>query len=160
MQSQLVNPIINLDRPLEKVLKKGEHIAIECHNTAGDNNSGSYEINLPYNEGESPEKWLVSKVSLLKASDGQSISTGPLQYTFNECLLLGGAKATFNQAALDIGIRTVTNFNKVLLEMTKHAFPAYVFCVQKRYLCSHLVYPRRMKLCSFISWFQELNAYL
>ena len=31
---------------------------------------------------------------------------------------------------------------------------------QKRYLCRHLVKPRSMKLCSFISRLQELNAYL
>ena len=29
MQSPLVNPIIDLERPLEKVLKKGEYIAIK-----------------------------------------------------------------------------------------------------------------------------------
>ena len=48
MQTLLVNPIINLERPLEKVLKKGEYIAIKCHITLGDNDSGSYIINLPY----------------------------------------------------------------------------------------------------------------
>ena len=97
---------------------------------------------------------------LLKTLDGQSISTGPLQYTFTERLLTGNAKATFNQAALGIGIRTIDNFNKVLAEMTNHAFPVYAFCEQKRYLCRHLVKPRSMKLCSFISRLQELNAYL
>ena len=44
--------------------------------------------------------------------------------------------------------------------MTKHAFPAYAFREQKRYLCRHLVKPRGMKLRSFISRLQELNAYL
>ena len=84
----------------------------------------------------------------------------PQRYTFTECLLTGDAKATFTQAALDIGIHTVENFNKVLAEMTKHAFPAYAFCRQKRYLHKHLIKPRHMKLCSFISKVQELNAYL
>ena len=79
---------------------------------------------------------------------------------FTECLLIGAARATFNQAALDIGIRTIDNFNKVLAEMTKHAFPAYAFREQKRYLRRHLVKPRSMKLRSFISRLQELNAYL
>ena len=46
---------------------------------------------------------------------------------FTEKLLTSYAKATFNQAALDIGIRTIDNSNKVLTEMTKHAFPAYAF---------------------------------
>ena len=67
---------------------------------------------------------------------------------------------TFNQAALDIGIYTVDNFNKVLAEMTKHVFPAYAFCKHKRYLCRYLVNPRSIKLRSFISRLQESNAYL
>ena len=44
--------------------------------------------------------------------------------------------------------------------MTKHAFPAYAFHEQKRYLHRHLVQPRSMKLRSFISRLQELSAYL
>ena len=68
MQHPLVNPILYLERPLEKVLKKEEYI--KCHNTPGDNDSGSYEINLPYYGVGSPEKWLVWKDKLLKALDG------------------------------------------------------------------------------------------
>ena len=37
MQTLLVKPIIDLERQLEKILKKGEYIAIKCHNTPGDN---------------------------------------------------------------------------------------------------------------------------
>ena len=44
--------------------------------------------------------------------------------------------------------------------MTKHAFLAYAFRDEKRYLRRHLVKPRSMKLRSFISRQQELNAYL
>ena len=94
------------------------------------------------------------------ALDDQSISMGPLRYTFTERLLTGDAKATFNQSAQVIGIHTIDNFNKVLMEMTKHAFPAYAFREQKRFLRRHLVKPRSMKLRSFISRLQELNAYL
>ena len=95
MQTPLANSIINQERPLEKVLKKGEYIA-KYHNIPGDNDSGSYEIYLPYYGGGSPEEWLVWKDKLLKALDGQSISTGPQRYTFTERLLTGDAKATFN----------------------------------------------------------------
>ena len=95
--SPLVNPIIDLERPLEKVLKKGEYIAIKCHNTPGVTDSGSYEINLPYYGGGSPEEWLVWKDKLLKALDGQSISTRPLRYTFAARLLTGDAKAILNR---------------------------------------------------------------
>ena len=54
MQTLLVNPIFDLERPLEKVLKKCKYIAIHCHNTPGDNGSGSYEIILPYYGGGTP----------------------------------------------------------------------------------------------------------
>ena len=67
--SPLVNPIIKLDRPLEKVLKKGKYIAIKCHNTPGDNDSRSYEINHPCYGGGSSKEWLVWKGKLLKVLD-------------------------------------------------------------------------------------------
>ena len=44
--------------------------------------------------------------------------------------------------------------------MTKHAFPAYAFHKQNRYLRRHLVKPMSIKLCSFISRIQKSNAYL
>ena len=44
--------------------------------------------------------------------------------------------------------------------MTKHAFPAYAFREQKRYLRMHLFKPRSMILHSFISRLQESNGYL
>ena len=88
------------------------------------------------------------------------MSTGLLRYTFTERLLTSDAKANCNQAAVDIGMRTIDNFNKVLLEMTKHTFAAYAFREEKRYLSKHLIKPRGMKLHSFISRLQELNAYL
>ena len=72
--SPLVNPVIDLKTPLEKFLKKGEYTVIKCHYTPGDKTSGSYEINLHYYRGGSPEKWFISKDKLLKALDGQDIS--------------------------------------------------------------------------------------
>ena len=129
---------------------------IKCHNTPGNNDSRFYEINLPYYGGGSPEEWLIWKDKLLKALDGQSISMGPSRYMFMESHLTDDAKAIFNQAALDIGIHSVDNFNKALAEMTKHAFPAYTFYKQKRNMRRHLVKHRSMKLRRL----QELNAYL
>ena len=95
IQTPLVNPIIDPERLLQKVLK-GEYLAIKCHNTPGNNDSGSYEIDLPYDGGGSPEGLLVWKDKLLKALDSQSINMGPQRYTFTESLLTSDAKATFN----------------------------------------------------------------
>ena len=83
-RTPLVNTIINLERPLEKTLKEGDYITIKCHNTPGDNDSGS------------PKEWLVWKDKVFKELDGLSINTGPSWYTFTERLLTGDAKATFN----------------------------------------------------------------
>ena len=139
IQTLLVNPIIDLERPGERILKEGGYAVIKCYNTPGDNETEFYEINLPYYGEGSPEEWLVGKDKLVKFLDGQGISTELHSYTFSERLLTSDEKATFNQTALDIGIRTVDNFNKVLAEMTKHAFPAYTFREQKRYLCRYLL---------------------
>ena len=84
---------------------------------------------------------------------------GPLRYIFDEKLLTFDVKATFKQATLDIGICIVHYFNKVLAEITKHAFPAYAFCKQKRYMFRHLVKHRSMKLHNLVSRLQEMNAY-
>ena len=73
IQSPLVNPIIGLERPLEKVRKMGDYIAIKYHNTPGDNESGSSETNLPYYGGGTLEEWLVWKDKLLKVLRGQGI---------------------------------------------------------------------------------------
>ena len=86
MQSPLENPKIDLERPLENVLKKGEYIAIKSHTTPGDNDSGSYEINIPYYGRGSSEEWLVWKDKLVNALDGQGISMGPQRYMFTERL--------------------------------------------------------------------------
>ena len=91
------------------MLEKGKYIAIKCHNTPVDNDSGSCEINLSCYGGGSTEEWLVWKDKLLKVLDRQGISTWPLRYSFTERLLIGDAKATLNQAALDIGICTFGN---------------------------------------------------
>ena len=90
IQVSLVNLFINLDRLNEKVLKKGKYVAIKCHNTSGDNDSGSYDNNLPYYRGGTPEDWLFWKDILHKALYNQSVRRGP------ESASLGDAKATFS----------------------------------------------------------------
>ena len=79
INTPLINPTIDLNWPLEKVLKKGKYIAIKCYNTPGDNESGCYDINLPYYGGGPPEEWLVWKDKLLITLDCQSINTGLLR---------------------------------------------------------------------------------
>ena len=51
VQTPLVNPIISLERLLQKVLQKGEYMAIKYYNIPGDNDSVSYVIHLPHYRG-------------------------------------------------------------------------------------------------------------
>ena len=44
IQSFIVNPIIDLERLLEKVLEKAKYIVIKCNKTPGDNDSGSITL--------------------------------------------------------------------------------------------------------------------
>ena len=105
-----------------------------------------------------PQRAVTWQPSLTPST--QVINTGPQRFTFTGRFFTGDAKAAFNQCTLDIGICTIDTFNKVLLEITKYSFPAYAFCIQKRYLHRRLIKPTNMKLCSFIGRLQELNAYL
>ena len=59
------------------------------------NDSGSYDINLPYYRGGSFEEKLVRKDKLLKALVGQSIGTEPQKDTFTERFLTSDVKTTF-----------------------------------------------------------------
>ena len=89
------------------------------------------------------------KDELLKALDGQSFSTGPQRYMFAERLFISDSRL-FKIVGLDISMFTKDNFNRVLLEMTKHTFPTYNFCKRERYLHRHLIKPRKMKRRIFI----------
>ena len=152
--------VCEVESPLQKVLKQGDYISIKCHNTPGITDSVTYDINLPYYGGGRHEEWLIWKDKLLRALDGQGISEGPQRYTFTESPLTDDAKATYTQAALVIGVLMVNEFNQVLAEMTKHTFSVYALREQKSFLHRYLVRSRSMKLRSFFSRLEELNAYL
>ena len=45
-----VNPIIDIERLLETILKKIKYIAIKCHDTHGDHDCEFHKIKAPTNE--------------------------------------------------------------------------------------------------------------
>ena len=75
---------------------------------------------------------------------------GSNPYNFTKRLLKGDMKATFNQTALNIGTHTVKNYNKVLIEMTKHVFPSYASHKQQRYIYRFLMRSRSMKINTYV----------
>ena len=84
-QTTLVKPIIDRERPLEKMLKKGGCLVIKCYNTPGGYYSGSYEINLSYYGGGSPGECFFGKTYYLRPWMANT-SVRDLKGT---CLLLG-----------------------------------------------------------------------
>ena len=56
-ESPLVNPISNLERLLQDILRKCKYIVIKCHNTPGEYDSGSCDINLPSCGGGLTQEW-------------------------------------------------------------------------------------------------------
>ena len=88
----------------------------KCHKTSGDNDSETYEINLPYYGGWSPDDFLIQKDKRLKVLDDQSISIETQRYTFTECLSSGDTKTFFHKLVLNLDICAVDYFKKV----TKH----------------------------------------
>ena len=107
IQTPLFIPIIDLEIPFEKIVKKCECIVIRCHKTSGVAYSVSFDIRLPYYGGGSSEDLLVWKDKSLKALEGQGISIGPQRFIFTPCLKRGDTKATFNQAVPDVVVCTV-----------------------------------------------------
>ena len=113
-------------------------------------NSCTDNIKLAYCGGGTPEEWLLWKDKLLQALRGQGISTGLNQYNFTRKLLKDDAKATLNQAALDIDVCDVDNYRKILLEMNKYSFSSHASCKQQSYFCRFIIEHMSMKLCTFI----------
>ena len=70
-----MNSIIDLERPI-KNFKNGEHIvlAIKCHKTPGDMESGTYEINLPHYEGEHLKSGFYGRINSFKHSKDKGLS--------------------------------------------------------------------------------------
>ena len=52
---ELVNSIIQLERPEKEDLEPIEYIDHTCHNTPGDSNSGKYVIKIPRFDSGTPE---------------------------------------------------------------------------------------------------------
>ena len=57
--THLVNSIINLKRPIEKVLEKGNYIATKYHDAFGEMDSEIYEDHLSYYGGNICDECLI-----------------------------------------------------------------------------------------------------
>ena len=80
---------------------------------------------------------------------------GPQKDVFSKKLLTGNIKATFKQATLSISMHTVDNFNKKLMEITKHLFPTYVVFSRKgTYIGSKLSLGARKQVPGLV-WFKN-----
>ena len=156
----LLNPIIPLERPPDRELKKGDYVNLKCHLVPGDPNSNTYEIHVPYFGTGTPEEWLIFVDRLWKGITGQNITSGPARFQQAERSLKGECLATFKLKSTRFAQRTVPNFEVILNQMTSHIFPVNAYREQKRYLRRYVKKPKDLSVRDFISRVQELNNYL
>ena len=97
--SELVKPIIPLERPEKDELEASEYIDHTCHNTPGDTTSGKYVINIPRFDSGTPEEWIIFVDLVQKSLVGQNVTTGPPMYKHMDRVLKGDTKAEFTQQA-------------------------------------------------------------
>ena len=157
----MVNPIIPLERPEEKVLEPSKYIDHTCHNTTGNSTSGKYVIKIPRLDSSTPEECIILVDLVQKALVGQNVvTTGPPIYECMERVLKGDAKTEFTQQTNLVGSRTVDNFTTIMASMIGHIFPVLDYQDQKRFMYRYLRKPKTMKVHIFTTRLIQLNYHL
>ena len=78
----------------------------------------------PTMEEDHLKKSLSGKTNFSRLARARAF-VGYIKDTIRDRLSIGDTKTTFKQVALDIGMCAVDNFNKMVMEITKHTFPTY-----------------------------------
>jgi hypothetical protein len=155
-----VQPVIGLERPSKKELKKDECLTFKLRSSPNDANSLTYEITVPFFRNGSPEELLLFLKLVDRVLAGTNTTSGPNKYALIRRLLQGDALTAFNNAATAEGNETNANYEICCQKLIKHAFPKKALTDQKRYMRRFLRKPRDMKTRIFMGRLIELNDYL
>jgi len=155
-----VQPVIGLERPARKELRKDELLAFKLRSNPSDPKSTTYELSVPCFMTGTAEELLNFLKALRKVMVGLDMTTGPSRYSLARRLLQGDALAAFNRAATEQGTETKENFDKCLESLIQHVFPKRALAIQKRFMRRFLRKPRSMKVREFAARLTELNEHL
>ena len=133
----MIEPPTMLDRPLKKVLAKGDYHSYKLWQDPKDSDSAKYELIVPIYRGESGTvEELLHFLSLFnKVMYGQNCTEGPQRFALMRNLLEGSPKATFENEAAEHDQETVSTFEQCVLALKKSVSPVQVARKQKRYKC-------------------------
>ena len=159
-RTALAPPPIPLERMVPKELTKGNYVTVKLQSVPTDPSSQTYELNVGLFRSGTPESFLEFCRDLIKAIDGQNITTGPGKYAMARRLLAGDALAVFNQRAVEVGNETGDHFLQVLNRLTSHVFPQRALRMQKRYMRCQMTKPRNMTTREYVVWVNKINSYL
>ena len=153
-------PPITLNRPKPVEMKKGQYVTVKLRTVPNDDNSQTYDLNVPIFRTGTPETFLEFQRDLTKAIVGQNITTGPGKYAMARRLLAGDALAVFNVHARELGAETNVHYDSVMQNLCKHIFPQRSLRLQKRYMRRYMRKPKEMTTREYIARVNEINGYL
>ena len=156
---RILNPVIPIQRPVAKELKKTDYMAVKCRITPNDNDSAVYELNVPYFNTGTAEEFLNWRENLSKVVTGQNITEVADKFATVRRLLKGDALTAF-QNITATGSETAGSFNAAIKKLTRHVFPLKAEQQQKRYMRRVMRKPSEMDSQQFVSRVGELNRYL
>ena len=127
-------PPIPLARPKPQELKKGHYVTLKLRSVPADDNSQTYDLNVPIFRTGTAEAYIEFKRDLDKSIAGQNITDGPGKYAMTRRLLAGDALAVFNAEAEQAGTETTAHYQAVMRLLGRHVFLQRALRVQKRYM--------------------------
>ncbi len=155
-----VPPLIPLEQPTVKELKKQEYLTMKLRSDPTDANSQTYDLTIQFFRTGTPEEWLLFQRDLNRVLIGQNITTGPQKFAMIRRLITGDTLAVFNNAAQEHGNETNATFLQCLQDVTTHIFPQRALAFQKRYMRRYFRKPKDMTTREFAARLSELNQYL
>lgn len=153
-------PLIPLERPEKKILKKSEYITLKLQSNPTEKESQTYDLILPYYNSATPEEWLEFCSTLDKAIAGQNITKSSNMFSMAGRVLQGDALASFEESAKDRGEDKVEKFTKCLNDVTAHVFLQQALQKQKRCMRHNMHKPSHMTIREYATRIKELNAHL
>ena len=77
---RFIPPIIPLERPEEKQLRKDQYLTFKLRSVPTEESSTTYDLSIPFFGNGSPEELLIFLNLLNKVFVGQNVTTGPQKY--------------------------------------------------------------------------------
>jgi len=148
-----------LKTPPKKPLQNGDFLKLRLLSTPADQESLTYEMQVPYYRSGKLEDWFKFRQNLQQVFLGQRITSGPNQFTMTRRFLSGSPEKVFNRKAAE-GTETVAHLKVCLQEVTKYLLPPNALKKQREYMRNGCFKPEDMSIKDYLSRIHEMNEHL